>query len=103
VKICVVGGGSTYTRDLVDGILRARSFRVAGEERTSDVLARYRELLVDQASSEDDPGFAPETRASQVMAIEARLLERYADEALREKPGERLRSDNAGLFGKLDD
>ena len=28
------------------------------------------------------------TRASQVMAIEARLLERYADESLREKPEE---------------
>jgi 6-phospho-beta-glucosidase len=96
----------------------ARGFRVSGEERTSEVLARYRELLVDQAAGDDDPGFAPETvsllgavpnyynlyyyetaamlrhqehaptRASQVMAIEARLLERYADESLREKPEE---------------
>ena len=82
------------------------------------MLARYRELLVNQAAGDDDPGFAPETisllgavpnyynlyyyetaamlrhqertptRASQVMAIEARLLERYADESLREKPEE---------------
>jgi 6-phospho-beta-glucosidase len=73
---------------------------------------------VNQAAREDDPGFAPETisllgavpnyyniyyyetaamlrhqeqvptRASQVMQIEARLLERYADESLREKPEE---------------
>jgi 6-phospho-beta-glucosidase len=96
----------------------ARGFRIAGEDRTAEVLARYRELLVNQAASEDEPGFAPETiamlgavpnyydlyyyetaamlrhqehaptRASQVMAIEARLLERYADESLREKPEE---------------
>ena len=96
----------------------ARGFRVSGEERTSEVLARYRELLVNQAAGDDEPGFAPETisllgavpnyydiyyyetaamlrhqehsptRASQVMAIEARLLERYADESLREKPEE---------------
>ena len=96
----------------------ARGFRVSGEERTAEVLARYRELLVNQAAGDDDPGFAPETisligavpnyynlyyyetaamlrhqeqaptRASQVMAIEARLLERYADESLREKPEE---------------
>jgi 6-phospho-beta-glucosidase len=96
----------------------ARGFRVGGEERTAEVLARYRELLVNQAGGDDDPGFAPETisllgavpnyynlyyyetaamlrlqegtptRASQVMAIEARLLERYADESLREKPDE---------------
>jgi 6-phospho-beta-glucosidase len=91
---------------------------VGGEQRTVEVLARYRELLVNQAAREDDPGFAPETisllgavpnyyniyyyetaamlrhqeqvptRASQVMQIEARLLERYADESLREKPEE---------------
>jgi 6-phospho-beta-glucosidase len=96
----------------------ARGFRVKGEERTSEVLARYRELLVNQAAGDDEPGFAPETisllgavpnyydlyyyetaamlrhqehsptRASQVMAIEARLLERYADASLREKPEE---------------
>jgi 6-phospho-beta-glucosidase len=96
----------------------ARGFRVGGEERTAEVLARYRELLVNRAAGEDEPGFAPETiallgavpnyydiyyyettamlrhqervptRASQVMAIEAKLLERYADESLREKPKE---------------
>jgi 6-phospho-beta-glucosidase len=98
----------------------ARGFRAGGTERTSEVLARYRELLVDRAAGGDDPGFAPETiallgavpnpydlyyyetaamlrhqervptRASQVMQIEARLLERYADESLREKPEELL-------------
>jgi 6-phospho-beta-glucosidase len=96
----------------------ARGFRVAGEDRTAEVLSRYRELLVNRAAADDEPGFAPETisllgavpnyydlyyyetaamlrhqeqtptRASQVMAIEARLLERYADESLREKPEE---------------
>ena len=39
----------------------ARGFRVGGEERTAEVLARYRELLVNQAAPQDDPGFAPET------------------------------------------
>ena len=35
----------------------------SGEERTAEVLARYRELLVDQAAGDDEPGFAPETIA----------------------------------------
>ena len=103
----------------------ARGFRVGGEERTAEVLARYRELLVNQAAGEDEPAFAPETiamlgavpnyydiyyyetaamlrhqehvptRASQVMAIEAKLLERYADESLREKPEELMQRGGA--------
>ncbi len=103
----------------------ARGFRVAGEDRTAEVLGRYRELLVNQAAADGEPGFAPETiamlgavpnyydlyyyetaamlrhqeqvptRASQVMAIEARLLERYADESLREKPEELMQRGGA--------
>jgi 6-phospho-beta-glucosidase len=95
-----------------------RGFRVRGEDRTADVLARVRTRLGQQAAAADEPDFDPAmvgllgalpnyyllyfyetaamlryqethpTRASQVMDIERRLLARYEDPALKTKPPE---------------
>jgi 6-phospho-beta-glucosidase len=96
----------------------ARSFSVQGEDRTADVLAGLRSQLGQQAAADDHPGWDPAviqllgmvpsyynlyyyetarmlryqeshpTRATVVMDVERRLLERYADPQLREKPPE---------------
>jgi 6-phospho-beta-glucosidase len=95
-----------------------RTLRVDGEDRTSDMLARARVDSGHQIGHEDEPGFSPATlaligmlpsdycryfyetgamlrfqerhptRASEVMDIERRLLRRYEDPELREKPPE---------------
>jgi 6-phospho-beta-glucosidase len=96
----------------------ARGFTVQGEDRTQDVLGGMRARLGQQAASGEEPDWDPATiqllgmvpnyydiyyyetarmirhqathptRASQVMEIERKLLERYRDPALREKPPE---------------
>jgi 6-phospho-beta-glucosidase len=95
-----------------------RGFRVRGEDRTAEVLADLRSRLGKQAAGADEPDFDPgtiqllgavpnyyllyfyetaamlrhqerhPTRATEVMAIERKLLERYADPTLVEKPPE---------------
>jgi 6-phospho-beta-glucosidase len=95
-----------------------RTLRVDGEDRTREMLARARGDAGLRGGGEDDPGFSPATlallgmlpsyycryfyetaamlrfqeqhptRASEVMQIERRLLARYEDPELREKPPE---------------
>jgi 6-phospho-beta-glucosidase len=95
-----------------------RSLRVDGEDRTAEMLVRARGDAGLRGGGEDDPGFSPATlallgmlpsyycryfyetaamlrhqeqhptRASEVMEIERRLLRRYEDPELREKPAE---------------
>ena len=95
-----------------------RSLRVDGEDRTTEMLARARGDAGLRGGGVDDPGFSPATlallgmlpsyycryfyetasmlrhqeqhptRASEVMEIERRLLRRYEDPLLREKPPE---------------
>jgi 6-phospho-beta-glucosidase len=95
-----------------------RTLRVDGEDRTSEMLARARVDQGHLNGHEDEPGFSPATlaligmlpsdycryfyetgamlrfqerhptRASEVMEIERRLLRRYEDPELREKPPE---------------
>jgi len=91
---------------------------VDGDDRTQDVLDGLRSQLGRQASADDEPDWDADsirllaavpnyynlyyyetarmlewqgrrpTRASEVMEIERRLLERYADDTLRTKPPE---------------
>ena len=95
-----------------------RGFRVQGEDRTRDVLDGLRTRLGKQAAGADEPDFDPATiqligavpnyyliyfyetaamlrhqeqhptRASEVMEIERKLLERYEDPTLTSKPPE---------------
>ncbi len=95
-----------------------RALRVDGEDRTAEMLARARGDAGLRGGGADDPGFSPATlallgmlpsyycryfyetaamlrqqeqhptRASEVMEIERRLLRRYEDPLLREKPPE---------------
>jgi 6-phospho-beta-glucosidase len=95
-----------------------RRVEVAGEDRTDDVLTALRGLVGKQLSSDGEPewtratigliGAIPNyyllyyyeteawlryqathpTRATEVMEIEAKLLEQYADPGLAEKPAE---------------
>jgi 6-phospho-beta-glucosidase len=95
-----------------------RTLRVDGEDRTRDMLARARVDAGHANGGEDEPGFSPATlaligmlpsdycryfyetgamlrfqerhptRASEVMDIERRLLRRYQDPDLHEKPPE---------------
>jgi 6-phospho-beta-glucosidase len=95
-----------------------RTLRVDGEDRTGEMLARARGDAGLRGGGGDDPGFSPATlallgmlpsyycryfyetaamlrlqeshptRASEVMEIERRLLRRYEDPSLREKPPE---------------
>jgi 6-phospho-beta-glucosidase len=104
----------------------ARGFSVQGEDRTRDVLEGLRSRLGQQGAADDHPGWdagviqllgmvpnyynlyyyetarmlryqeTHPTRASQVMEIERRLLERYRDPALREKPPELM--DRGGAY-----
>lgn len=95
-----------------------RRVEVGGIDRTADVLARAAEVVAKRRSAHGEPGWTPDalrllgaipndyllyyyetaawlrhqcdhpTRASTVMALEAALLDRYADPALAEKPAE---------------
>jgi alpha-galactosidase/6-phospho-beta-glucosidase family protein len=102
VKICVVGGGSTYTPELVDGILRRRDRLPASElvlldpdhERLEIVGCFAADaLLTIEAALTGDRSLAEAALMTNALGPDASLPPRV---------WERLRTHNDGLFGKLD-
>ncbi|CAB4753774.1 MAG: 6-phospho-beta-glucosidase [Actinobacteria bacterium] len=95
-----------------------RGINITGEDRTSDSLAGFKNLVIKQGAQPDEPYWNEEslrilaaipnyyllyyyetqnwlnfqrvnpTRASEVMKIEADLMEKFKDEELTEKPAE---------------